>query len=124
VTQRLQLLGTRLTIAFGGVALLLAVFVSLIGAAPAGAQLPDICDQYPDNEVCDDPIDDGGPDGGPGGDDGDDGGSGKGDGDGSLPFTGYPLTTLILLLLILLAAGLLARAAAAARDRLGRTGAQ
>lgn len=120
MTQRFQLQKTRLIIAFGVAALLAAVIGSLLAASPASAQLPDICAQYPDDDICVGPGDEASPEGdqGPGDDGGDRDGSG--DGDGSLPFTGYPLTTLILLLLLLLALGLLARGVAAVRERLGR----
>lgn len=107
------------------VALGLAIFASLLFGAfapsPASAQgLPDICEQYPDRSICIGPVEQGGPD-----DPSDQGPSsagdnnGSGNGDGSLPFTGYPLTGIILLLLILLAAGLAIRGYLAIRDRLG-----
>jgi hypothetical protein len=94
-------------------------------ADQASAQLqPDICSQYPDLPQCQESA-------GGGGDDGTDGGTaaipGSGDsagptaGDvgtqGTLPFTGYPISALILLLLVLLAAGLTIRAYLAVRDR-------
>jgi len=47
------------------------------------------------------------------------GGTGSG---GELPFTGYPLTTLLLLMLLLLALGLTIRAGVAIHDRLGGRG--
>jgi len=47
------------------------------------------------------------------------GGTGSG---GELPFTGYPLTTLLLLMLLLLALGLAIRAGVAIHDRLGGRG--
>lgn len=88
-------------------------------ASTASAQLP-ICQQYPDDDICIGPTDeaedagDQGP--GAGGQNGDNNGSG--DADGSLPFTGYPLSALVLLLVALLAAGLGVRAYIAVRDRL------
>lgn len=102
-------------------ALLLGLSLSLLGPPTASAQLPAVCEQYPDLPGCVDPDDDGdandendedaGPAAGAGGPSG-------GDGDGSLPFTGYPLTSLILLLLALLAIGLAIRLSLAIRGRL------
>lgn len=111
--------------ALAGLALILGI--SAVMAAPAQAQgaPPEICDEYPNLDVCDD--DDGGDgndnddDFGPGGGGDDDLGSGTGDSDGSLPFTGYPLSGLILLLLALLALGFAIRGGVALRDRFGRS---
>lgn len=108
-----------------------ALLIALVGvmgmfalaAAPAQAQgQPPICEDYPDLEMCDDDDDDDDDDDGGEGDDvGPSGnGTGSGDADGSLPFTGYPLTGLILLLLILLAAGLALRGGTALHERFTR----
>jgi hypothetical protein len=114
-------------------AVLLGLFLgalSLLGAlaTPATAQDPAVCQQYnPPN--CEGSV---GPAGAEGSstDDGtgdlvafldlDEAGTGGASGEtsGELPFTGYPLTSLILLLLVLLALGLAVRAYLAARDRL------
>ncbi len=98
----------------------LALIVSGLAASQASAQA--ICTQYPDLPECQDDEDDdddddegGDDDGGPGPSAG--GGAADGDADGSLPFTGYPLTLLILLLLLLLAIGIAIRMYLAARER-------
>jgi hypothetical protein len=97
---------------------------ALVSANDASAQLPSACDEY-DDPTCIGPVDEVDPDDGTGnnddgGDQGPSGIAGSGDGDGSLPFTGYPLTGLILLLLVLLAAGLAIRGGIAMRERLAR----
>lgn len=93
------------------IAILLALVALAVAAAPANAQLPDICDQYPNLPVCQAPDDaddevPAGPTGEPGDREG-----------GTLPFTGYPLTPLILLALLLLLLALLIRAYAEVRER-------
>ena len=96
-----------------------ALAVTLVLADQASAQLPAGCEEY---EICIGPTDEGDLDGGedPIGFPGADGdGNGSGDSDGSLPFTGYPLTGLILMLLILLVTGLAIRSYIAVRARLG-----
>ena len=65
-------------------------------------------DLLPDGGECENPPCDGGA--GPSAGAGDDGG-------GNLPFTGYPLSTLILILAALLIAGLAVRSYIAVRDR-------
>jgi hypothetical protein len=104
------------------VAALLGAVLSFAWAAPASAQQPAICQQYPQLPICV------GPGGGGDEDDDDDGDPGAftaggasagGDGDGNLPFTGFPITDLILLLVALLLAGLGIRAAQALRQRFG-----
>jgi hypothetical protein len=110
--------GSRILVA------LLGVLLAILVAAPAQAQLPSICQQYPNLPQCL-------PGGGGGGDDdgGDPGagiGVGAGDGDGTgdlggsgrLPFTGYPVTSLILLALLILLAGLVLRTTQAINHRL------
>jgi len=96
---------------------LAALSLSLAFSSQASAQLPAACEQYPDLDICIDPtVDDGeNDDVGPGA--GNDA-NGTGDGDDTLPFTGYPLTSLILLLLALLITGLTVRAYIGVRDRL------
>lgn len=108
-----------------GVAALGVVAAGMLAAEPASAQLPAICDQYPQNPNCDGDI---GPTGGsdvstPPGSIGPTGTlgatAGVGEGAGAeLPFTGYPLSALILLLLLLLLIGLAIRAYLAIRDRI------
>lgn len=102
---------------FAALALLVCV-TGLVAADQSQAQLPSICEQYPDRDICIGPVDDADENGNDavdptGAGDGD----GTGDADGSLPFTGYPLTGLILLLLALLLAGLTIRAGVAVRER-------
>lgn len=71
-------------------------------------------DLLPDGGECENPP----CDGGPGDGSGPSAGSGAGDdGGGNLPFTGYPLSTLILILALLLIAGLAVRSYIAVRDR-------
>jgi hypothetical protein len=94
---------------------LAAIFTSSASAGTAP-----ICAQYPDLPQCS-----GNGGGGGGGDQSSDalgalGGDNQataGTSEGSLPFTGYPLTALLLLFVILLAAGLAIRAYVALRDR-------
>lgn len=99
-----------------------ALVIAAVAPSLAEAGTPAICDDYPDLPICDEGPGGGGggdDDGGPGGDDGGAGptAGGDGDGDGSLPFTGYPITDLLLLLALLLVAGLAIRAYLAIRDR-------
>lgn len=132
--QRLGISNTRSVVV--GLALLVASMFLWAAFAPgtASAQLPDICEQYDDPEICIGAIDEAdeddggntGPDGngfdpdGDGNGDGNGDRDGSGDADGELPFTGYPLTALILLLLVLLAIGLTIRSGTALRDKLAR----
>lgn len=127
MTGQFTLPSKRLTIlAALAIAFFAALAVSSAGTPIASAGQPPICDEYPDLPQCaeDEPGDDdrepredagpgGGGGAGPAGPTGD-----AGDGDGELPFTGYPLTSLLLLLLALLAAGLAVRSYLAARNRL------
>jgi hypothetical protein len=112
----------RLVVLSGIVALFAALLVGASAPSLAHAQgQPAICEDYPDLPVCDDADDDddddndgdrdddGGPSAG--------GGGGSGDADGSLPFTGYPITDLLLLLAVLLAAGFAIRAYLGIRAR-------
>ncbi len=133
MTAQLNLVNRRMA-AMGAILALFAAIVAF-SAAPSTAEagLPAICAEYPDLPKCDeDPG--GGGDGNdfcdlnpdaprcegvepvPGG-----GGNGPsadpGSTNGSLPFTGYPLTPLLLLMLILLLIGLTIRAYLAIRDR-------
>ena len=98
--------------------MILAIMATM--APSAHAQLPSACEEYPDLEICIGPTDEesAGDDQGPGVDGGNNPSANNGDGNGSLPFTGYPLTSLILLLLALLVIGLTVRAYAAVRERL------
>ena len=117
-----------------GLLVLLAVLAACALAPASASALPAICDQYPDLPVCAESTGGGGdgsgddvgsasasgnPDSPFGsnttGGDGSAGGTGAG---GELPFTGYPLTTLLLLMLLLLAIGLTIRAGVAIHDRL------
>ena len=130
--------GARAAIALMLAALAVALVVGGAFASGASAQVPAICDQYPELPQCspaDNDPDGDDPDGTDDGDTGvpagtDDAGGpssaipGGGGGPtagagatGELPFTGYPLTPLLLLLLALLLAGLLLRAYLALRDR-------
>lgn len=86
----------------------------------AQAQQPAICEDYPDLPVCDEGDDGNNPDDEDDNDE-DQGPTtgGGGDADGSLPFTGYPITDLLLLLAALLATGLAIRAYLAIRQRAG-----
>ncbi|MDQ3730100.1 MAG: hypothetical protein M3355_11005 [Actinomycetota bacterium] len=118
----------RLTIALAAATLLAALaWVAVAQPGTAHAQLPGICDQYPDRPECQDDDDDGDEGDGPD----DDGGEGPtagaggdgpsadaGAGSGELPFTGYPLSPLLLLLLLLLTVGLAIRAYLAIRQKL------
>jgi hypothetical protein len=97
---------------------MLVALVLTLAAAPASAQ--GICDQYPNSPGCGQGPGGGGGENNNNDDDGDENVSptaNLGDGDGSLPFTGYPVTPLVLLLLGLLAAGAATRGFVAARDR-------
>lgn len=96
------------------------VMLAMLHAAPADAQAPAICDQYPNLPQCVGPGGGDDSDAPPGLFPGGEAGAGpSGDAGGAeLPFTGYPLTGLVLLLLVLLAMGLLLRAYLAGRDRL------
>ncbi len=98
-------------------ALALACGFGLIQANTASAQLPAICEQYPDLDICIGPTDNAQDDGdfGPGA-----GNGGNGDSNGTLPFTGYPMNALMLLLVALLAAGLGTRGYVAVRERAQR----
>lgn len=121
---------TRTTVSTNRIAILIATFLAAVAGSIAGAtllasdanaQLPAICEQYPNLPQCDQ-----GPGGGGGGNQpGDDGTGPAGvqspsaasSGGGELPFTGYPITPLLLLLLALLLTGLALRAYLAIRDR-------
>lgn len=128
MTGQFTLSSRRLAIlAALAVAFFAALAASSVGTQTASAGQPPICSEYPDLPQCEEgggnggenpnppqeePDDEGGAGGGPGaGPTGDAGG-------GELPFTGYPLTSLMLLLLILLATGLAIRSYLAVRDRL------
>jgi hypothetical protein len=103
------------------------VFAFGLTAAPASAQSA-ACGQYSE---CGGDV---GPTGGAGDDDSGSealvnlGGDGSGptgnlgDGDGSLPFTGYPMTPLILFVLALLATGLAMRGFVTIRERIRARG--
>jgi hypothetical protein len=89
----------------------LGLLVAMLAlAAPAQAQLPSICAEYPDDPECEvaptgfdvPPVTDLGPEGLGGGDN-------LGTGDGTLPFTGYPVSPLILFAILLLLLGIAAR---------------
>lgn len=89
----------------------LGLLVAMLAlAAPAQAQLPSICTEYPDHPSCEiapegfnvPPAGDLGPEGLGGGDN-------LGNGDGTLPFTGYPVSPLILFAILLLMLGIAAR---------------
>ena len=103
----------------------LAVAAVLLLPQAAQAQLPAICDQYPDLPQCEEGGGGGGGgDENPSGDEGPGGGSGNlpsGEADagaqGDLPFTGYPMTAILLLMLALLVMGLIIRSVVAIRDR-------
>ena len=126
MTGQFTLSSKRLAIlAALAIAFFAALAASSAGTPIASAGQPPICDEYPDLPQCEEdvnqppeePRDDDEPDEdedaapvGPSGD--------AGDGDGELPFTGYPLTSLMLLLLALLAIGLAIRSYLAIRDRL------
>jgi hypothetical protein len=95
-------------------------------ADPASAQQAPICAEYPGLPQCEEPTAGGGDAAG-----GDNGGAANavpgsggatGEADGTLPFTGYPLTPLLLLLLLLLVTGLTIRAYLAIRDRVRARG--
>jgi hypothetical protein len=111
-------------------ALLLAVAATFAFSAatadPASAQVPAICDEYPGLPQCEGPTAGGGDAPGNQGGGGENAlpgsGGATGEADGTLPFTGYPLTPLLLLLLVLLATGLTIRAYLAIRDRVRARG--
>jgi hypothetical protein len=120
------LMTRKLTAAVAAFALVLAGMTLLlaVNASSASAQLPAICQQYPDLPQCQEPTGPTGPTGagptgptgiGPTTDEGPTAGVTTG---GELPFTGYPLTGLILLLLVLLLAGLAIRTYLAVRGRI------
>ena len=95
--------------------LLAGLVLLLLPPSQASAGVPAICEEYPNLPQCEE-----GGGGGGGNEDPDEdaGGAGPtGDADGELPFTGYPLTSLLLLLLALLVAGLTLRAYLAIRGR-------
>lgn len=109
----------NLALAAALLAAVAGIFALTAVAAPeASAQLPSVCEQYPNLPQCDlgpgeteePPI--GGPSAGP------TGGPASLGGQGELPFTGYPLTALILLLIVLLLVGLALRSYLAVRDRI------
>ena len=79
---------------------------------PGGGEEPTGSEGGEENEGSEGPTGGGGGDEGPAGGEAPTAGSGElGDGGGGeLPFTGYPLTTLVLIVLILLVAGLVIRA--------------
>lgn len=106
-------------------ALAVAVTGMLVMAPAAVAQEPAVCEQYPDLPQCVDDTDEdtdtdenrdedqASPVPGGGGPSASDSGGG-----GNLPFTGYPVNSLVLLLLGLLAAGAALRGYLAIRERL------
>ena len=98
-------------------ALLASVGFALIASQPAAAQLPPICEEYPDLPQCELP-DEEEPPPGDGDDDGDGDDGGTGSTDGNLPFTGYPLTPLLMLVIVLFATALAIRGYIAIRKRL------
>ena len=112
MTQGLIENRTRLIFTAMAVLVACAFGFGLAQASTASAQLPAICEEYPNADVCDDDPT-GGDNLGPSA-----GGDGTGESGGSLPFTGYPLSALIIFLLALLVAGLALRAFLAARSRL------
>ena len=90
---------------------ILGLLVGMLAlASPAQAQLPSICEEYPDDPSCDvdptgfdvPPVTDLGPEGLGGSDN-------LGNGNGELPFTGYPVSPLILFAILLLLLGVAAR---------------
>ena len=118
-----------LVIALATLLLALAATFAFTAAAadPAFAQQAPICAEYPGLPQCEEPATGGGGDtpGGTntGGENAVPGsGAATGEADGTLPFTGYPLTPLLLLLLVLLATGLTIRAYLAIRDRVRERG--
>jgi len=115
----------RIVVVAGLVALSALAALATVHAAPASAQLPAVCQQYPNLPQCDDPIVIEEPEAPPGGAT-TPGAPGTAPtaaaAPGTLPFTGYPITPLLLLLLVLLIAGLTLRAYLAVRDRVGQRG--
>jgi hypothetical protein len=116
-----------LLIALATLLTLAATFAfSAATADPASAQQAPICAEYPGLPQCE------GPTAGGGDTQGSESGGGAnalagsggatGEADGTLPFTGYPLTPLLLLLLLLLVTGLTIRAYLAIRDRVRARG--
>jgi len=105
---------------------ILGLLVAMLAlASPAQAQLPSICTEYPDHPSCEvapDSFDvppvvgDLGPQGLAGGDN-------LGNGDGTLPFTGYPVSPLILFAILLLLLGIAARVMAHVSRRFREQGA-
>ena len=115
----------RVVVVAALVALTALAALAAVRAAPASAQLPAVCQQYPNLPQCQDPIDIDEPGTPP------DGTAVPGApgtaptaaaAPGTLPFTGYPITPLLLLLLVLLIAGLTLRAYLAVRDRVAQRG--
>jgi hypothetical protein len=110
---------TSIVVAFAA-ALLASLWLIQMAPAPALAQAPAICDQYPNLPQCEEDEGDEDEDDenqGPGAGSGD--GPSAPDAAGALPFTGYPLTALILFMLALLAVGVATRAYLALRTRRG-----
>jgi hypothetical protein len=90
---------------------------ALIASQPAAAQLPPICEEYPDLPQCELPDEEEPPGDNDGnGNNGDNGGTG--DTDGNLPFTGYPMTPLLMLVIVLFATAIAIRGYTAIRKRL------
>jgi hypothetical protein len=102
---------------------LLVAVLGLVVLAPAGASAagpPAAVDQYTGPTG---PTGGTGPQGGQGaagnaGAAGENAAAGGGGGGGKLPFTGYPLTTLLVIMAALMATGLIIRTGVAANDRL------
>lgn len=122
--------GKSRTMRGGSYLRLLPILGFLIGmlalAAPAQAQLPSICDEYPDDPSCE--VAPTGFDVPPGTDVGpqnlgDGNNIGSGNGNGELPFTGYPISPLILFAILLLLLGIAARLIAHVSHRIRERGA-
>ena len=96
MAQGMTLNRTRVSIV--ALVALVGAFLSTaaFGTSPASAQLPAICDDYPNLDICIGPTDEAEDNGdqGPGVDGGKSPSADNGDGSGTLPFTGYPLTSL------------------------------